>query len=53
MNDKIIRKRNFKTAISIWQNTPAPNFSQFGELQLLRPNLPKNTFGWSFNTNAT
>ena len=31
-----------KTVINIYQcTTPVPNFSQFGEIQILGPNLPK------------
>ena len=44
VNDKIFGKINIKIEIRIWQYTPAPNFSQSGELQFLRPNLPKKDF---------
>ena len=45
MNDKNFEKINI--------NLPVPNFSQFRELQFLRPYCPKNTLGWSIRTNAT
>ena len=41
MNDKTFEKIKIKTEISIQQSTPVPNFSQFEELQILGPNLPK------------
>ena len=44
MNDKNFEKRNIKFEMRIYQCTPVQNFSQFGELQLLRPNLPKKDF---------
>ena len=34
----------FKMRIKQCTPTPAPNFSQFGERQFLRPNLPKKDF---------
>ena len=40
MSDKNFRKTNIKTVISIYQCTPVANFSSFGELQILGPNLP-------------
>ena len=44
MSDKNFGKINIKVVISIKQCTPVPNFSQFGKLQFLRPNLPKKDF---------
>ena len=41
MNDKNFEKINIKIEISIQQSTSALNFSQFEELQILEPNLPK------------
>ena len=41
MNDKNSEKINIKIQISIQQSTSVPNFSQFAELQILGPNLPK------------
>ena len=41
MNDENFEKLNFKIEMSIYQSTSAPNFSQFEELQILGPNLPK------------
>ena len=38
---KLLKKISIKIVISIWLWTPAPNFSQFGELPIFRPNLPK------------
>ena len=40
MNDKTFEKI-IKITITLQQCTPAPNFSQFRELQSLNPNLPK------------
>ena len=50
---KIFGKTNIKFEVRIKQYTPAPNFSKSGELQFLRPNLPKKTLGWSIRTNST
>ena len=41
MNDKNFEKINIKIEISISLSTSVPNFSQFEELQILGPNLPK------------
>ena len=41
MNDKNFEKINIKIEINLQQSTSVPNFSQFEELQILRPNLPK------------
>ena len=41
MKEKNSEKINFKIVISIYQCTHAPNFSHFGELQILGPNLPQ------------
>ena len=35
-------KLNVNIIISMQKCAPVPNFNQFGELQTLRPNLPKN-----------
>ena len=47
------KKVNIKFKIRISQCTTAPNYSQFGKLQFLGPNLSQNTLGWSSSTNAT
>ena len=44
VNEKKIGKTNIKFELRIKQYTLVPNFSEFGEFQFLRPNLPKNTF---------
>ena len=41
MNGKNFEKINIKTIISIQQCTPLRNFSQFDEIQITGPNLPK------------
>ena len=41
MTDKKFEKINIKTVINIQQCTPLPNFSQFEEIQIMGPNLPK------------
>ena len=41
MNAKTFEKINIKIEESIQKSTSAPNFSQFGELQILGPNFPK------------
>ena len=41
MEEKNSEKINFKIVISIYQCTRPPNFSHFGELQILGPNLPQ------------
>ena len=41
MTDKSFEKINIKIVISIYESTSVPNFSQFEELQILGPNLPK------------
>ena len=41
MADKKFEKINIKIEISIQQSNFLPNFSQFEEIQILRPNLPK------------
>ena len=41
VSDKNFGKVNTKFEMRIWQCTPVPNFSQFGEIQFLRPNLSK------------
>ena len=41
INHKDFEKTNVKIVVSIEQCTPVPNFSQFGELEFLGPNLPK------------
>ena len=51
MSDKIFEKINIKIEISIKKSTSVANFSQFEELQILGPNLPKNILGWSIRTN--
>ena len=43
MNQKNFKKINIKVVVSIQPCTLVPNFSQFGEFQILRQNLPKNT----------
>ena len=42
MNDKNFEKINIKIEINLQQSTSVPNFSQFEELQILRPNCQKN-----------
>ena len=44
VSDKNFGKINFEFEMGIWKCTPVPNFSQFRELQFLRPNLPKKDF---------
>ena len=44
MNNKDYGKINIKFEIRIKQSTPVPHFSEFGELQYLRPSLPKKDF---------
>ena len=46
-------KMNIKFKMRKKQCTLVPNFSQFGEFQFLRPNLPKKALGWSIRTNST
>ena len=46
MNDKNFEKINIKFKIRIQQCTPAPNLNQFGEVQLLEPNLSKKHVLW-------
>ena len=41
MNEKDFEKKIFKTVIRIEQYTPLRNFSQFEEIQIMGPNLPK------------
>ena len=41
MTDKKFEKIDIKIEIKIQQSASVPNFSQFEELQILRPNLPK------------
>ena len=41
MNDKNFEKINIKFKIRTEQSTPAPNFSQFEELEILGPDLPE------------
>ena len=41
MSDRNFGKINIKIVINIQQCTPVPNFSYFGELQILGKNLPK------------
>ena len=41
VNEKNFEKINIKIEISISLSTSVPNFSQFEELQILGPNLPK------------
>ena len=41
MNDKIFEKINVKVVISIEHCTAVQNFGQYGELQILGPNLDK------------
>ena len=41
MSDKNFEKINIKIVISIQQFTAVRNFSQFVELQIMGPNLPK------------
>ena len=36
MKENNFEKINIKVVISIWQFTPVPNFSQFGELQIYK-----------------
>ena len=45
MNEKNFKKINIKTVISIKQCTPLQNFSQFEEIQIMGPNLPKKHEG--------
>ena len=40
MSDKNFGKVNITIVINIYQCSPVSNFSQFGELQFLGPNLP-------------
>ena len=40
MNENFFKKINIKFETRIKQCRSVPNFSQFGELQFLRPNLP-------------
>ena len=47
------KKVNIKFKIKISQCTTVRNYSQFGKLQFLGPNLSQNTLGWSSSTNAT
>ena len=44
MNNNDYGKINIKFEIRIKQSTPVPHFSEFGELQYLRPSLPKKDF---------
>ena len=53
VSDKNFGKINIKFEMRIQQCTPVPNFSQLGELQFLRPDLPKKTLGWKIRTNST
>ena len=41
ITDKNFEKINIKTVISIYQCTPLRNFSQFEEIQIMGPNMPK------------
>ena len=41
MKDEILKKINIKIEISIYQSVFVPNVSQFEELQILGPHLPK------------
>ena len=41
MNSKNFEKINNEIEINIQQSTSIPNFSQFEELQIFGPNLPK------------
>ena len=41
VNNKIFGKKPIKFKRKIQKCTPLPSFSQFGELQFLRPNLLK------------
>ena len=41
MNEKNFEKINIKTVISMQQWTPLRNCSQFEEIQIMGPNLPK------------
>ena len=51
---KTLNKRiNMKFEMRIEHCTSVPNFSQFGELQFLRPNLPKETLGQDIRANST
>ena len=43
MTDKNFEKINIKIVISIQQCTPLRNFSPFIELQIMEPNLRKNS----------
>ena len=45
VNEKNLEKVNIKIVISVLQCISVPNFSQFGKLQFLGLNLPKNTLG--------
>ena len=42
MNENNFEKINVKIELSLKQSTSVPNFSQFEELQILEPDLPKN-----------
>ena len=53
MSGKNFGKINIKFKMRKQQCTPVSDFSQFGELQFLRPNLLKNNLGWSIRTNST
>ena len=44
VNNKNFGKVNIKFEMRTQQCTPVPNFSQPGELQFFRPNLPKKDF---------
>ena len=41
MNENNFEKINVKIELSLKQSTSVPNFSQFEELQILEPDLPK------------
>ena len=41
MNEKNFEKININTVINIQQCTPPRNLSQFEEIQIMEPNLPK------------
>ena len=44
ISENFFKKINIKFEARIRQCMSVPDFSQFGELQFLRPNLPKKTF---------
>ena len=41
MTNKNFEKTNIKIVLSIYQRTPLQNFSQFEEIKIIGPNLPK------------